>query len=195
MLPEESTVQEPQVNPDDLAQLEAMGFPASRCRRALLQTNNQGIEVAMNWLIEHMDDPEENTSPSNVSTDMVTMLCDMGFTAAQAKKALTETSGDMERAVEWLFSHPDETGEDTPPVQTEEPALDADATGNYQLRTVISHKGTSVHCGHYVAHAQLPSTHDPVWAFFNDSRVVEMTPMDVDDMIAQDCYVVFLERK
>lgn len=37
---------------------------------------------------------------------------DMGFTLNQAKKALKETSGSMERAVDWLFSHSDDQGED-----------------------------------------------------------------------------------
>ncbi|KAF5329165.1 hypothetical protein D9611_013211 [Ephemerocybe angulata] len=71
---------------------------------------------------------------------MVGMLADMGFTSAQAKKALKETSGDAERAVEWLFSHPEETGEDTSTTAT----FSAD-----------SHKGPSVQSGHSVAHIHI----------------------------------------
>jgi ubiquitin carboxyl-terminal hydrolase 5/13 len=35
----------------------------------------------------------------------------MGFSAPQARQALKETAGDMERAVDWLFSHPDAQGD------------------------------------------------------------------------------------
>lgn len=38
-------------------QLMAMGFPRNRCMRALINTGNNGAEVAMNWLFEHMEDP------------------------------------------------------------------------------------------------------------------------------------------
>jgi ubiquitin carboxyl-terminal hydrolase 5/13 len=38
-------------------------------------------------------------------------LGNMGFNAPQARQALKETGGDMERAVDWLFSHPDAPGD------------------------------------------------------------------------------------
>jgi ubiquitin carboxyl-terminal hydrolase 5/13 len=34
-----------------------MGFSEIRCQRGLLATGNGGVEEAMNWLFEHMDDP------------------------------------------------------------------------------------------------------------------------------------------
>lgn len=34
----------------------------------------------------------------------------MGFTRPQCVKALQETNGDQERAVDWIFSHPDDDG-------------------------------------------------------------------------------------
>jgi ubiquitin carboxyl-terminal hydrolase 5/13 len=40
-----------------LEQLMSMGFGEVRCTKALLATGNQGSEIAMNWLFEHMDDP------------------------------------------------------------------------------------------------------------------------------------------
>lgn len=48
----------PQFNEGAMAQLEAMGFPAIRCQKALLATGNTAdAEVAMGWLFEHMEDP------------------------------------------------------------------------------------------------------------------------------------------
>ena len=40
-----------------IQQLMAMGFPRNRSEKAVFKTNNQGAEVAMNWLFEHMEDP------------------------------------------------------------------------------------------------------------------------------------------
>ena len=40
-----------------VAQLVEMGFPVEGCRKAVYNTQNQGIEPAMNWVMEHMGDP------------------------------------------------------------------------------------------------------------------------------------------
>lgn len=40
-----------------MGQLEAMGFPAVRCQKALLATGNSDPQAAMEWLFQHMDDP------------------------------------------------------------------------------------------------------------------------------------------
>ena len=76
-----------------------MGFPENRCKRALLNTGNNGAEIAMNWLFEHMEDPGiDDPLPApgggdsaQVSEEQIGVLCEMGFTPLQAKKALKET--------------------------------------------------------------------------------------------------------
>lgn len=40
-----------------LAQLSEMGFPLEGCKRAIYHTKNEGVEQAMNWIMEHMADP------------------------------------------------------------------------------------------------------------------------------------------
>ena len=40
-----------------VTQLMDMGFPREACKRAVFHTKNQGAEAAMNWVMEHMDDP------------------------------------------------------------------------------------------------------------------------------------------
>jgi ubiquitin carboxyl-terminal hydrolase 5/13 len=57
LLPDESAETEIQVDQGALEQLLSMGFPEVRCRKGLLITGNNGADVAMNWLFEHMDDP------------------------------------------------------------------------------------------------------------------------------------------
>ena len=37
-------------------QLVAMGFDMEGCKRAVYHTHNQGVEPAMNWVLEHMGD-------------------------------------------------------------------------------------------------------------------------------------------
>jgi ubiquitin carboxyl-terminal hydrolase 5/13 len=91
----------------------------------------------------------------------------------------------MERAVDWLFSHP-----------ADEIPLDAfDSNANavkvsdeaeklaghdgkpcaYRLQSVVMHKGSSVHAGHYVAfiRKEIPGVVEGEdWVLFNDEKVV-----------------------
>lgn len=46
-----------QFNELHLNQLVDMGFPVEACKRALHSTQHEGLEVATNWLMEHIDDP------------------------------------------------------------------------------------------------------------------------------------------
>ncbi|KAG7393285.1 hypothetical protein PHYPSEUDO_011290 [Phytophthora pseudosyringae] len=48
----------PPVNEDLLTQLKDMDFDDLRSRKALLATDNQGLEVAINWLGDHQDDAD-----------------------------------------------------------------------------------------------------------------------------------------
>ena len=40
-----------------MGQLQAMGFPELRCRKALLATGHADADTAMQWLFAHMEDP------------------------------------------------------------------------------------------------------------------------------------------
>lgn len=149
-----------------MGQLEGMGFPAPRCIRALYNTGNSDAETAMNWLFQHMDDPDidaplelprASTGAAGAQADpeSVVMLTSMGFTEAQAKKALRETGGDVERAVEWVFSHPDDAGdpEGGPTGGASEAPAEKTVSGstetpaNFQLHSIVCHKGSSIHSG------------------------------------------------
>ena len=46
----------PNFNEVVMSQLEAMGFSAVRCQKALLATGNNDAEAAMEWLFAHMED-------------------------------------------------------------------------------------------------------------------------------------------
>jgi ubiquitin carboxyl-terminal hydrolase 5/13 len=130
----------------------------------------------------------------SVSEDQIAMLADMGFTSAQAKKALKETGGNPERAVEWLFNHPDDTGESSDSsapagAQKELPGSKV-VPAQYRLKAFISHKGPSVHSGHYVAHIRV---NEDKWVLFNDEKVVKADKESVD-ALKKLAYLYVFER-
>ncbi|KAL7815148.1 ubiquitinyl hydrolase [Trichoderma gracile] len=191
-----------------VAQLEAMGFPRNRAEKALHATGNSDANAAMEWLFAHLDDADidapldlgSGSGPETADPAKIEMLGAMGFLAPQAKKALKETGGDVERAVEWLFSHPDDQGimEDDDAGQSgeapqKEPAGSATLPAKFQLQSIVCHKGTSIHAGHYVAFIRksLEGNEAPTWVLFNDEKVVEAH--DVDEM-RKFAYVYFFKR-
>ncbi|KAL2756071.1 hypothetical protein ACRALDRAFT_2104451 [Sodiomyces alcalophilus JCM 7366] len=205
-------------NPEALATLEAMGFPRNRCEKALHATGNSDANAAMEWLFGHMEDPDidapldlsgsggagSGTAAAAADPEKIEMLGAMGFGAPQAKKALRETGGDVERAVEWLFSHPDDQGifddGDAAPAaadssQPKEPVGSASLPARFQLQSIVCHKGTSIHAGHYVAFIRkaLPNQEgdSTSWVLFNDEKVV--LAGDVEEM-RKFAYVYFFKR-
>ncbi|KAN0065992.1 ubiquitin C-terminal hydrolase Ubp14 [Thecaphora frezii] len=173
---------EVEVDAQGMAQLTAMGFAEARCRKALLATGNRDVEAAMNWLFAHMDDPDID-QPCEVSTaskgagsegDETKMLEEMGFSRPQALKALRLNPNSTEAAVAWLFENPNDPGDQPaahPSVsRSHERKTTAPTKGpvRYEVVSFISHKGPSVHSGHYVAHIK----RDAKWALFNDEKVV-----------------------
>jgi ubiquitin carboxyl-terminal hydrolase 5/13 len=165
-------------NPEQVAGLVMMGFSTNASTRAVLAVNNSGAEAASNWLFAHMEDPDINdpvvdtpataagATPAAVAHDpmVVAQLASMGFDDARVNYALTETKGDMERALDWLFSHADDPLPVPGPAPVGAvvaaaaaaaagPAL-SDGPGRFELSAFMTHLGTSTGCGHYVAHVK-----------------------------------------
>jgi ubiquitin carboxyl-terminal hydrolase 5/13 len=73
--------------------------------------------------------------------------------------------------LDWLFNHPDDQGDEGNEGSSgaSDNAAPGDATPpfNYRVKSFVSHKGTSIHCGHYVAHVYK----DGQWVLFNDNKV------------------------
>jgi uncharacterized UBP type Zn finger protein len=125
----------------------------------------------MEWLFQHMEDPDidapldlssgAGTSGAAADPEKIETLGAMGFGPPQARQALKETGGDMERAVEWLFNHPDAQGdfEDGTPAASDaaprEPPGKSDLPAEFQLNSIICHKGTSVHTGYVLCSPSL----------------------------------------
>ncbi|GAB1202766.1 hypothetical protein APSETT445_001387 [Aspergillus pseudonomiae] len=195
-----------------LDQLLSMGFPRARSEKALYTTGNSDPEAAMNWLFAHLEDPdidEPLTSSeitgggTNASHDpaKVAQLVEMGIDESRANRALGATDGDISRAIDWVFSHPEE------PADVEDNCHESntgsggcpgtlgysDAPARYELRSIVCHKGSSVHAGHYVAFVRknLPGQSELSWVMFNDEKVVKAE--DIQEM-KKYAYLYFFSR-
>ena len=202
-------------NASALIALESMGFPRVRCEKALHATGNEGPEEAMNWLFAHMEDPDideplnlaSEAPPSAIGGDdpaKISQLGDMGISVPQARKALRECGGDVNRALDWVFSHPDDPGdfsEDNPSggglvsaPRKKELAGSGELPAKFDLQSIVCHKGASIHAGHYVAfiRKQVPDEGEQKsWVLFNDEKVVKAE--DVGEM-KKFAYVYFFRR-
>ncbi|XP_014477769.1 PREDICTED: ubiquitin carboxyl-terminal hydrolase 5 [Dinoponera quadriceps] len=183
LLPETAGAEPPPpvYDADILNELTEMGFPSEACKRALYFTENRSLRDATNWVMEHIADsdiaepfvpPGVDVKPSKTdfvaNEEALSMVMSMGFTQNQATKALRATDNNLERAVEWIFSH-----------QTELDAQESDGDGaqakesfrngssRYKLVGFISHMGTSTMVGHYVCHLLKEGR----WVIYNDDKV------------------------
>nr|XP_023023125.1 ubiquitin carboxyl-terminal hydrolase 5 isoform X1 [Leptinotarsa decemlineata] len=190
--PEEELLPEPQVQPvlpamdeNVLSQLADMGFPPEACKRAVYHSGNSGMEAATAWIMEHIADsdftdpfvpPGMENSQFVPNPDSLSMIVSMGFSLSQATKALKATDNNVERAMDWIFSHQEELESVSSPAAPEF----RDGEGKYKLIGFISHMGTSTMVGHYVVHLLKGCQ----WVIFNDSKVAlsEHPPKDLGYM-------------
>ncbi|XP_015676951.1 ubiquitin carboxyl-terminal hydrolase 13 [Protobothrops mucrosquamatus] len=120
----------PDFDESSVMQLAEMGFPLEACRKAVYYTGNMGAEVAFNWIIAHMEEPDfaeplpipgyggmafsrtggsggppglDNQPPE----EMVAIISSMGFQRNLALQALRAANNNLEHALEWIFSHPE----------------------------------------------------------------------------------------
>ncbi|XP_051133829.1 ubiquitin carboxyl-terminal hydrolase 14 [Andrographis paniculata] len=184
-----------QPNDEIVNQLVSMGFPYLHCQKAAINTSNTGVEEAMNWLLNHMNDPDIDnpvTKPQKsdpfVDPSKVETLISFGFEEEVARKALQASGGDIEKATEWIFNPPSGVSNMDATPSGSDTLADAalpDGQGKYRLLGLVSHIGTSTHCGHYVAHIYK----DGRWVMFNDEKVAvsKNPPIDMG-------YLYFFER-
>ncbi|KAG4303438.1 hypothetical protein PCK1_000402 [Pneumocystis canis] len=182
------------INPKYSEQLQNMGFSQARSEEALIKTGNLDVETAMSWLLFNQDSSNiDNIFESEVfeiDEEQVKILENMGFTSSQAKKALKETDSNTERAVEWLFSHPEyiddfEANKQNTVVGFNQlPAL-------YKCQAIICHKGGSVHAGHYVAFIKKNISDKKEWVLFNDEKITKVD--DINEAHATS-YIYFFLR-
>lgn len=147
------------------------------------------------------------TDDSGPSQDLIDNVAAMGFSTQLAKKALVLNNNDISAAVEWLFANPDDDGilEDNNQsgpvvnVKQEKSELitrlnaDTQSNGKYELQSVICHKGTSPHTGHYVVFIKKLIDNEYKWVLFNDEKVVVCDDANLQD-IKNNAYVYVFRK-
>ena len=113
--------------------------------------------------------------------EAVVNLVSMGFTEKQAARALRKCDNNLERAMDWIFSHMDEPESDEEmkteavvPSKFENPSPNS---GKYNLQSFVTHLGAGVHSGHYVCHVRKEGDQ---WIYFNDSKVALTTEPPIE---------------
>jgi ubiquitin carboxyl-terminal hydrolase 5/13 len=167
-----------------------MGVPELGAKHALYKTGNNSADMAVAWFFENMDNPVINEpllvkkasskGGDNIPQDLIDGLTSMfGFSEKKVRKALKKTDLNPDRAVDWLFNHPDDPDSDSEMTdvnasQAEEgpSPYKSDKPGFYDLSAFITHLGASIDAGHYVCNVKGP---DGKWKYFNDAKVAETT--------------------
>lgn len=180
---------EQEVSPEILAAVTGMGFTENAAKRAAKATGNGPADAAVNWLMEHMGDPDINdpmpaagagagagagaAGGDGVDESKVQMLQAMGFDAPVCRKALHESKGDAERASMWIMERMEDiaagTVDLTIPKAVEVSKDKSDGPGKYRLMAFISHIGRSTTAGHYVCHVKKGP--GGAWVVYNDRKV------------------------
>eukprot|EP00890_Picochlorum_soloecismus_P003650 jgi/Picsp_1/4286/NSC_01795-R1_ubiquitin carboxyl-terminal hydrolase 5 isoform 2 len=152
---------EEEANDALVQELSGMGFPIENCRKAVLATGNKDLEPAMEYLLANniCDSADEKINESSIQS-----LCDMGFSAEQAKHGLEQCDGSIERAIDWLFNHADD-------IQQQQVAKTEtiSSSSEYELVGFVSHVGKNTSSGHYVCHVKKNN----MWVIYNDEKVAK----------------------
>ncbi|KAK5780461.1 hypothetical protein RI543_002220 [Arxiozyma heterogenica] len=221
--PNETILEEPEEEETDstsefiprenvLLQLMEMGFSKDACRKALYYTGNlPDGEVAVQWLFEHIEDPDINDplvikNKNNNNSDHDSMyeekakeMTEMGFEYSICLKALKINKGDISSSIEWVFSHPDGVENSDIKSDTTEPIRKQkdehcghEGMNNvkYNLLDVVCHKGNSVQSGHYVEFHR--DSIDQPWVLYNDEKMVQV---DTEDEIQKNGYIYVYKRE
>lgn len=194
--------------PDEtlLATLVSFGFGEEACVAAAKAVNNSGVEGAMEWILNHSDEtgfhPPASVAPTTASEPQyddasVAMIMEMtGASKNMVLKALKEVGGDLDHAVNWLFSQDSleecllVTSSESAPLEA--PKLHKNVASSeksvYALVGIVSHIGNSTSSGHYVAHKRIDKHGNPPvqadqdveWVFYNDEKVALSQDPPVD---------------
>jgi len=177
---------EPELKPDEsvISTLVGMDFGKNRAIRAWYHTQGKGVEAAMDWVFAHMDDADidspfvipkkggggtGSTSKVNINMETVETIMSMGYSKAWVIEALNNTNGDPDRAVDWIFSHPEPEEQSGLQVPETKENVNDNAPGRFSLFAIVTHMGSSTISGHYVAHIKCGEK----WVLFDDSKVFE----------------------
>ena len=188
----EEVEEEIKFNQEHVNYLLQSGIPELGAKWALYLSGNEP-EAALMLYVENSDNPDykkplpkvkvkknknNKDGEDNVDQNLVENLINMGFEKKKAIAALKLCNGNVNNAVEALFSNPN-LGEDDNDVNMEEKKEEKmdlvddkninDGNGSlYNLYGYITHLGKNTDHGHYVCHIRQEGNK---WTYFNDSKV------------------------
>jgi ubiquitin carboxyl-terminal hydrolase 5/13 len=170
---------------EGLDQLTNMGFSVQQATAALKQADNK-FETALNDLLSGKFSGQE---PAVVNEEDLVSLISMGFDEELARRALKK-AGNREAACELLLSSPDSLFEEETSLSLEHKESAEKTSTKYSLSGFVSHKGPSLHCGHYIAHVLDSSG----WLLYNDEKVVRVTEDSKSLPDTSNAYIAFYIR-
>ena len=184
---EEEEEQEIQFNQENVNYLLQCGIPELGAKWALYLSNHDP-EVALGLYCENADNPEykkplpkikkkkgksADDDLAGVSLASVESLMSMGFDKKKAIIALKKTNGNVDSAINLIFSEPN-LGEENQNDDNKMDIIDESKNLNegngslYDMYGFITHLGKNTDHGHYVCHLRQEGNK---WTYFNDSKV------------------------
>ncbi len=80
--------------------------------------NNEDIELSLNWVYDHIDDAdineplkEDDENSKGFDEESLNMMKSMGLSEKLCIKGLKLKDGNVEQAIDWVFSNLDDNGE------------------------------------------------------------------------------------
>ncbi|XP_018586310.2 ubiquitin carboxyl-terminal hydrolase 13-like [Scleropages formosus] len=163
----------PEIDESSVMQLAEMGFPLEACRKAVYYTGNMGAEMAFSWILAHMEEPDfaeplavSGSAQDNPPTrtlasflasqppeESVAIVTSMGFPRQLAIQALQATNNNLERALDWIFTHPDGAVESEQPCDRAEQEEEGESSGD------TTHNGLDF--SHGLGSSAPPAERDP----------------------------------
>ena len=117
----EEEFEEPKLNGDIVNELIQMGIPELSAKHAVYNTNNLDVDMAVTWFYENIDNPvlqtplpkvkkqgQGKSEGFKVNEEGMMMIMAMGMSDKQARRGLRKCNNDVERAMDFIFSHMDE---------------------------------------------------------------------------------------
>ncbi|XBW35455.1 hypothetical protein QEN19_001027 [Hanseniaspora menglaensis] len=175
--------------------IEFSGFSRNGCIKALKETNNNSnLELAMNWMFEHLEDdnfndPLDETSKDDIkiNPESLIMMQSMGLSEKLCKKGLHLKNGNLDAALDWVFNNMNDSGDIQVEVEKPETGiygekLFASPNIQYKLTSVVCHKGNSVHSGHYVIFIRKLIENEERWVLYNDEKIKLMNELEANQI-------------
>lgn len=181
------------VNEEMLGELLLMGIEEEPARRALIACKNASIQAAMDALFS-----TESTVAAVVDEAAVEMCTSAGFERDAAMKALLASNGDIEAAMNLLLNDSSNPSNDSSndssnnPCNPSNDSMTASSNATYTLKAFITHQGSSMHCGHYVAHLW---DNELGWLLFNDEKVAKAKPEDSSFPVERAYIYVYVQQQ